>query len=178
MKVSEPGSPVVNPAYSIASKRIDSQKLICAPCLVLRRLVAVAMPSTARDKMLMVLMFYSVISVYLECMYQRNNNHCKQFVNADHLLMFPWHSRRERGSDLPSYKASWRLPKACLQSILCVLWCWWLIADLRVIHFVPKNRFKLSNRKPGDLLSLPVNWFLLLAYCNRTNMASISSTVL
>jgi hypothetical protein len=83
LKVSEPGSPVVNPAYSIASKRIDSQKLICAPCLVLRRLVAVAMPSTARDKMLTVLMFYSVVSVYLECIYQRNNNHCKRFVNGD-----------------------------------------------------------------------------------------------
>ena len=120
LKISELGSPVVNSAYSIASKRIDSQKLICAPCLVLRRLVAVAMPRTARDKMPMVLMFYSLISVFQECKYERNNNHCKRFVNADHLLMFPWHSRRKRGSDLPS-KPSWRLPKACLQSILCVL---------------------------------------------------------
>ena len=63
LKVSERGSPVVSSAYSIASKRIDSQKLICVPCLVLRRLVAIAMPSTARDKMPMVLMFYSLISV-------------------------------------------------------------------------------------------------------------------
>jgi hypothetical protein len=102
LKVSELGSPVVNSAYSIAGKRIDSQKLICAPCLVLRRLVAVAMPRTARDKMLMVLMLYSVISVYIDCIYERNNNHCKRFVNPDHLLMFPWHSRRERGSDLPA----------------------------------------------------------------------------
>ena len=102
LKVSERGSPVVSSAYSIASKRIDSQKLICVPCLVLRRLVAIAMPSTARDKMPMVLMFYSLISCYMEYRNQSNNNHCKEFVNAHHLLMFAWHSRRERGSDLPS----------------------------------------------------------------------------
>jgi hypothetical protein len=89
LKVSELGSPVVNSAYSIASKRIDSQKLICAPCLVLRWLVAIAMPSTARDKMPMVLMFYSLISVYMECKDNRNDNHCERFVNANHLLMLP-----------------------------------------------------------------------------------------